>query len=353
MAKNDITKLITYNVSASDIVATKEQFASLTADTPAGYEEVRKAIAHCRNTRVAIEARRVELKADALEFGRRVDSIAKELTGMVLEIEDPLKAKKQAVDDEKARIKAEAEAEKRRALEAQLEAQRAAREAEERAKREAEENRLAEERAALEAERQRLAAMQAELDARKREEEARIAAIRAAEREQIEAERKAEQARIDAEREKLAAERRAEEERQRAERRALEEQRKAEEARQRAEREAIEADRRRIEAEKAAAERAEFERQARITAERQARERLERERAEAARRAAEIEAARPDAEKAANFARSIRALIPPEVEAPGIAAALARCQTALDSAADRLENALDEYLTVQEVQEAA
>src|SRR5579863_5138042 len=98
-------ELVTYSITDADIAATQAAYAGLTADTPKGYEEVRLAIAHCRDTRVAIEKRRVELKADALAWGKKVDAEAKRITTLLEEIEDPLKAKKQAVDDEKARLK--------------------------------------------------------------------------------------------------------------------------------------------------------------------------------------------------------------------------------------------------------
>lgn len=341
----EMSRMITYSVSLAEINEVKARYAALSCDTPAGYEETRLAIAHVRDTRVAIEKRRVELKADALAFGRQVDATAKSLTELLLEIEEPLKLKKKAVDDEKERIKAEAAAEKQRILEAEIAAKRAIQEAQERAEREAEAQRLAEERAALEAERQRLAAVHAELEARQKAEADRVEAIRQAERERIEAERKAEQDRVNAEREKLAAERRAEEERARAERKALEIERKRL-ADEKAAAEKIERDR--IEA----AERAEFERQARITAEREAREKLERDGIEAARRAAELEAMRPDVEKVLSYVRSIHALRPPETHSPEIAALLTMTFSELIASADQLEREIEKYQTKQQ-EEAA
>lgn len=132
------TELVTYSVTAEEIAATRERYAALSCDTSKGYEEVRLAIASVRNARVAIEARRVELKADALAYGRLVDSRAKELTSLLLEIEEPLKAKKEAVDAEKARVKAEADAAKLAAIEAQVRAKREKEEEEARLVREAE-----------------------------------------------------------------------------------------------------------------------------------------------------------------------------------------------------------------------
>lgn len=287
--------LVTYSVTAAEIEETKARYAALSCETPKGYEEVRLAIASVRDARVAVEKRRVELKADALAYGRLVDSRAKELTGMLLEIEEPLKAKKQAVDDEKARVKAEAEAAKLRALEAAIAANRARQEEEARLVREAEEKRLAEERAALEAERAKLAEAQAALEAARKAEEDRLAAARRAEEE------------------RLAAERRAEEDRQRAERAKIEEERKA------------------VAAAREAQERAEFERQAKARAEREAAEKIERERIEAERREAERVRLMPDLDKVMTFAESILSLTAPEVTDERLREALSAAMVSLEA----------------------
>ena len=313
--------LVTYSVTEEQIAETKARYAALSCDTPKGYEEVRLAIAEVRDARVAVEKRRVELKADALAYGRLVDSRAKALTALLVEIEEPLKAKKQAVDDEKARLRAEAEAAKRAAIEAEIAAKRAEEEAQARLVREAEERRLAEERAAIEAERAKLAEAQAALEA-----------ARKAEEERRENERRAEEAKLadarKAEEERFAAIRKAEEERLAAERR-------AEEERQRAERAAIEAERKAVAAAREAQERAELERQAKLRAEREAVENAEREKREAA----EAEARRPDVEKVRTFAAQLREIAMPTVNDPVLADALLVAWDALGSIADELERA--------------
>lgn len=329
--------LVTYAVTEEQIVETKARYAALSCDTPKGYEEVRLAIAEVRDARVAVEKRRVELKADALAYGRLVDSKAKELTAMLLEIEEPLKAKKQAVDDEKARIRAEAEAAKRAAIEAEIAAKRAEEEEQARLAREAEEKRLAEVRAALEAERAKLAEAQAALEAARKAEEERIEAAAREERARVEAAKKAEEERQRVERERIEAERRAEEAKLAAIRKAEEErlasERRAEEERQRAERAAIEAERKAVAAAREAQERAEFERQAKLRAEREAAEKAER----AKREAAEAEARRPDVEKVRAFAAQLREIVMPTVNDPGLADALVVAWDALGSIADELE----------------
>lgn len=298
------SELVTYDVSEAQIAETRAKYAALTADTPAGYEDVRLAIAFCRETRVSIEKRRVELKADALAFGRLVDTEAKRWTALLEEIEEPLRLKKSAVDDEKARVKAEAEAAKVRAIEAELQAKREQEEAERRAAREAEEARLAEERARLAEERRLLDAQRAE-----QEEIARKA-------------RAEEEARVADERAKMAAER------------------KEAEAKQRAEREAIEKDRRKVAEERERAERTEFERQAKIKAEKDAAAKVEREALEAAQRQARIDALKPDAEKIRAFTAAIRELKVPTVKTKAAREMVSSAVLSLNSTADTLDSTL-------------
>lgn len=325
---------VRFEITPEAISAKRAQYAALKADTPTGYEQVRLAIADCRTMRVAVEKRRVELKASALKYGRDVDAAAASLTAMLESLEEPLKALKSAVDDEKARIRREKEEAAKAALEAEIRAKREAEEAELRARREAEEAEL---RAQRQAEEARLAEQRAALEAAEREAEARRKAEReaedariAAERAKLEAERKAaeeerarEQKLRDEQAAKVAAEQKAEADRLAAERQAIEAERAkaAKEERERAEAEAARvAEERRIEAEKLAAERAEIQAERdRLAAEaraREAKEQAEREAAEAKARAEQeaaeaaerLAALRPDFEKIRTFAVAIDAL---------------------------------------------
>ena len=117
-------------VTDAAIDVLRQEYAGLEIKTTADYERVRLAIADVRDRRVTVEKTRVELKAGALEYGRRVDSEAKRITAMLAEIEEPLKAEKQRVDDEKARVKREKEEAERARIEAELKAKREAEEAE-------------------------------------------------------------------------------------------------------------------------------------------------------------------------------------------------------------------------------
>jgi len=304
------TVLVKYDVDEAALALVREKCATLTCDTPAGYEEVRVAIGNLRDTRVKVEKRRVELKADALVYGRLVDTEAKRVTALISAIEDPLKAKKDAVDNEAARIKAEADAAKLKAIQDEIDRNNAAKEAEAKALRDAEEARIAAERAALAKEREAMEAERAKADAA----------------------RKAEQDRIAAEQAVVA-------EAQRKEREALEAQRREiERARLAAEHEIAQA---RIDAEQV-----EFERQAKIRAEKDAAERVERERVEKLRRDAELAALLPDLEKVKTFAAGIRALTAPKVRSKRLAAILATSMEQLGQVASALESTTERVKAV-------
>jgi chromosome segregation ATPase len=239
--------IVVYQFTVEELRHQLAQYAGAEFSTPSQYREGVKAIAVCRSLRGEIEAKRKDLKADALEYGRRVDVVAKQLVVAIEEVELPLKERKAVVDDEKERLKREKEEAERAAREEELRVQREAEEAKLRAEREAAETRIAEERAALAAERQKLAQDQARLRAEREADEARFAAEREAEKQTLAHERR-----------KLEAERRAiEEQRRQAELEELERQtiaRTEQEARERAAREAIEAEEARVqEAERQAA----------------------------------------------------------------------------------------------------
>ena len=256
------TGMVVYSVSDAAIAELRQEFTGLTADTPHGYEQVRQAIATTRGLRGDIERCRVDLKSEALAYGRRVDSEANRLTDLLLQIETPLKTAKDAIDHAK-----------------------------ELARRDAEEQRLAAERAELDSQR---AAVRAQQDALRAQQDALRTQQLAAEAAQHEARQK-----IEAERRRIEAE-------------------------QQAERGRIEAERRAVDAERQRIDRIEFDRQARELAEQEARERAERDRVDAERRAVlaaawaeaeanRCEAMRPDVEKIHAVAGPIRAIVLPEV----------------------------------------
>lgn len=102
------TNIIDYSVTDAALAELKEKYGGLRAKFGDGmaYKSVTDAIAVVRTLRVNVEKKRVELKADALEYGRKVDAEAKRITAALLEVEEPLKANKDEIDAEKERLRA-------------------------------------------------------------------------------------------------------------------------------------------------------------------------------------------------------------------------------------------------------
>ena len=199
--------VVVYEFTAEGLRDQLAPLAQQDFSNPKGYKAGTQAIAMCRDSRVAVEKQRKDLKAGALEYGRKVDAVAKELTAVIEEIEEPLKAQKAVIDAELERKKREREEAEQAKVEAEL---RAAREEEERKAAEAravEEARVAEERRAAEeaarVERERMAAERAELERQRAE----MAAARA----ELEAAQRAEREKLDAQRRELERLRMAEE----------------------------------------------------------------------------------------------------------------------------------------------
>ena len=296
---NELAKLsseeivVQFGVDLAAIEAKKLECSALEFDTPANYKMANKALGEVRDARTGVEKRRKELKADALEYGRKVDAAAKMLTGFILEVEEPLQAKKDATDKAKDAEREAKAAAVRAAEEARIRAANEAREAELRVEMEAKEKALAEAQAKIDAANAELAAKQEAFA----KEQSRITELQEAETQRIAAET------------------------------------------------------RRIAEEKRQAELAEARRVAAIEAERVARETAERELAEAhERRVAELErvaalkareeALKPDKEKLAAFAKSIMEFTtnnaPCGIVDPAAVDAMTECLTAIDDAASDL-----------------
>jgi DNA repair exonuclease SbcCD ATPase subunit len=200
-------------------------------DDTVGYAVVHRARMDIRARRTSIEKLRKELKADALSYGRTVDTEAKRLTALLAPIEAHLLAEEKAVDDEKERIRNEKRLKEEAIIKAKEEAEAAeakrvadAEAARVKAEQDAENERLRVEREKLEAEQQKQREAQEKLDAQQRVIEAekkRLAdieaeRIRAEEMEKAKAEaaeqaRKDTEARIAKEEEEAEAQARAEE----------------------------------------------------------------------------------------------------------------------------------------------
>lgn len=77
--------LAPYSEVKAAIAKMKAESAGLTFDyeTPKGNKRARSHVASLRTVKGDIERKRKELKAEALEYGRKVDAVAKELTGEI------------------------------------------------------------------------------------------------------------------------------------------------------------------------------------------------------------------------------------------------------------------------------
>jgi len=198
-----------YAITDAAIASMRETFMPLKiigVNDADGYKKVHEARMVVKNHRVSVEKVRKELKADALEYGRKVDAEAKRITALLEPIESHLSDQEEAIDAEKERIK---NAERLR-IEAEAKAKADAEAARIKAEHDAEVERmrierekLEADRAALEAEREkenaRIKAEQDKIDAEKK----RLADIEAARQREIENERirteAAEKARIETE----------------------------------------------------------------------------------------------------------------------------------------------------------
>jgi hypothetical protein len=112
-----------YNVTDAAIAKLGDDYMALAVkdanDTP-GYEIVKRARIDIKKRRVEVEKTRVTLKAESLEYGRRVDGEAKRITALLEPIEKHLIGQEKIVEDEKARLKAEAEAKEAARIQARI-----------------------------------------------------------------------------------------------------------------------------------------------------------------------------------------------------------------------------------------
>lgn len=117
------SKLIEFSKSDAAIALMAEKFLPLTLANPTdakGFGVIHEARMLVKTKRVEIEKKRVELKADALAFGRQVDSEAKRLTALVEPIESHLADQEKIFTDERDREKREAEAKRQLELQKRI-----------------------------------------------------------------------------------------------------------------------------------------------------------------------------------------------------------------------------------------
>uniref|UniRef100_A0A6M3XS99 Uncharacterized protein n=1 Tax=viral metagenome TaxID=1070528 RepID=A0A6M3XS99_9ZZZZ len=288
-------EIVKYDVTEAAISEMRSLYMDLTVkdiDDKEGFEAVHSARMVVKGKRIAVEKQRKDFKADALDFGRRVDTEAKKIFSLLEPIEGHLQEQEDVVINERKRIQAEKEAAEQARIQDMIDSLAlvgcimpffdlatmtdeafTVLYAEKKAAFEAEQSRIAEEK--------RLEIERLEKERLEREAEAKRLADERAELDKIKAEQEAERKRLKEEQDKIDAEKR------KAERIAFEKQ-------------ALE--NARIAAEKATKEKAEREAAEKVAAEAKAKDEAER-----------AEKLRPDREKLLSFANSLLEIRAPEV----------------------------------------
>lgn len=101
-------QIVKYSVTDEAINQMKTEYMVLTVsslDDKEGFEKVHEAKIIVRDHRIAVEKKRVALKADALEYGRKVDAEAKRITALLTPIETYLQTQEDVIIKEKERIR--------------------------------------------------------------------------------------------------------------------------------------------------------------------------------------------------------------------------------------------------------
>lgn len=105
--------IVSYNLADAQIAKLSESYMALTIadeNDKKGFEMVHAARMDVRGKRIAVEAKRKELKSASLEYGRVVDNEAKRLTALLEPIETHLENQEKIVTAEAERKKAEKKA---------------------------------------------------------------------------------------------------------------------------------------------------------------------------------------------------------------------------------------------------
>ena len=112
------TQVAEYSQTAAGLAELRNRLANVVHDvtTTAGMEAARKDRRECVGLRTSLEAKRVELKAPALERCKLIDAEAKRITGEIWSLESPIDSTIKVEEDRKAREKAEREQKERQRI---------------------------------------------------------------------------------------------------------------------------------------------------------------------------------------------------------------------------------------------
>jgi hypothetical protein len=105
-----MTQIVQYNVTDAAIEKMKSEYMALTVtglDDEIGFKQVHEARMIVKSHRVEVEKTRKGLKADALEWGKKVEAEAKRVTALLEPIETHLQTEEEKITKEKERIRQE------------------------------------------------------------------------------------------------------------------------------------------------------------------------------------------------------------------------------------------------------
>jgi len=117
------TGIVKYDITDAAISEMESIYMALTItdlDDKEQFDAVHSARMTVKGKRVEVEKRRKELKADAIEWGRKVDAEAKRIFGKLEPIESHLDREERKVTDEQKRIKEEADRKQKEKIDARL-----------------------------------------------------------------------------------------------------------------------------------------------------------------------------------------------------------------------------------------
>lgn len=117
--------IVEYSITEAALAEMKSMYMGLkvlSLDDEKGFKAVHSARMIVKGKRIEVEKRRKELKADALEYGKKVDSEAKKIFALLEPIEDHLTNEEEKVTKEKDRIRAEQEANEKAKIERRVNA---------------------------------------------------------------------------------------------------------------------------------------------------------------------------------------------------------------------------------------
>lgn len=89
--------VIEYNITDAALTDLAERHKDV--DAHKDYDTAKVAAKECQQLRKGLEEKRVELKKDALEYGRAVDGEANRIKAAIVKVEDPIKDQLKEIDD--------------------------------------------------------------------------------------------------------------------------------------------------------------------------------------------------------------------------------------------------------------